>query len=357
MANRHYWLAATAACVALAFLADVAHAQRQARVATGSAEPFEITARPIEAFEKANPSRRRFGRLEFRGGLVLTSGHKDFGGLSDLVVAPDGRRLLAVSDEGSWISAEIAYDGIRPAGLKNARIGPLLAMSGSTLERKRDHDAEALTLLDGTLMRGTLLIAFERNHRIGRFPVVDGVVGAPVSYLKLPADARKMKGNKGFEALATIAGGPLKGAILALSERLMDADGHHTGWLWVKGEPRRVAVKDIGEFDMTSAASLADGAVLILERRFRWSEGVKMRLRYVKSQMLASGAPIDGETLFEADMAYEIDNMEGVAVHSGPHGETVLTLVSDNNFNPILQRTLMLQFTLLAEGLAEAGKR
>lgn len=353
MASRRLWLAATAACVALALIADVAYAQG----ATGSPEPLAITARAIEGFEKANPSRRRFGRLDFRGGLVLTSEHKDFGGLSDLVVAPDGRRLLAVSDEGSWISAEIAYDGIRPAGLQNAHIGPLLAMSGRELERKRDHDAEAVTLLDGNLTRGTLLIAFERNHRIGKFPVVDGAVGAPVGYLKLPADARKMKPNKGFEALTTIAGGPLQGATLAISERLMDADGQHTGWLWVKGEPRRIAVKDIGEFDITSAASLADGAVLILERRFRWSEGVKMRLRYVKAQMLASSAVIEGETLFEADMAYEIDNMEGVAVHRGARGETVLTLVSDNNFNPLLQRTLMLQFTLLAEGLADAGKR
>jgi hypothetical protein len=37
--------------------------------------------------------------------------------------------------------------------------------------------------------------------------------------------------------------------------------------------------------------------------------------------------------------------MEGLSVHRSPSGETVLTLISDDNFSP-LQRTLLLQFTL-----------
>ena len=82
-----------------------------------------------------------------------------------------------------------------------------------------------------------------------------------------------------------------------------------------------------------------------------------MRMRYLKAATLGAGPVIEGETLFEADMGYEIDNMEGLAVHKGAQGETVLTLVSDNNFNTTLQRTLLLQFTLLAEGLADAGAR
>jgi hypothetical protein len=38
--------------------------------------------------------------------------------------------------------------------------------------------------------------------------------------------------------------------------------------------------------------------------------------------------------------------MEGLSVHRSPSGETVLTLVSDDNFS-IIQRTILLQFTLL----------
>jgi hypothetical protein len=40
--------------------------------------------------------------------------------------------------------------------------------------------------------------------------------------------------------------------------------------------------------------------------------------------------------------------MEGIGVHRTPSGETVLTLVSDDNFSAI-QRNLLLQFTLVGE--------
>ena len=39
--------------------------------------------------------------------------------------------------------------------------------------------------------------------------------------------------------------------------------------------------------------------------------------------------------------------MEGLAVHQDAAGKTVITLISDNNFNSFLQRTLLLQFELL----------
>jgi hypothetical protein len=38
--------------------------------------------------------------------------------------------------------------------------------------------------------------------------------------------------------------------------------------------------------------------------------------------------------------------MEGIDAHVTPDGETVLTLVSDDNFS-MLQRTLLLQFALV----------
>ncbi len=308
-----------------------------------------INARKISSFSRTG-SERRFGKLEFRGGLVLTSTDKNFGGLSGITLEPDGKRFLAVSDEGHWLSGEIAYDGIAPAAINDVRIGPYLAMAGRTLDRKRDNDAESIVLAEGTLARGMVLIGFERNHRIGRFPVIDGVLQAPVAYLKLPPEARRMRSNKGFEAVSILQGGPNKGAPLAFSERFPDNPAQHTGWIWINGEPQRLALADIGEFDVTDVASLPDGALLVLERRFRWSEwleGVKMRLRRVAARDVRPGHVMQGEILLEADMAREIDNMEGLSMHRGPQGELVLTMVSDNNFNSFLQRTVLLQFTLL----------
>ena len=44
--------------------------------------PIDIEARPISHFLRSSPDERRFGALEFRGGLVLTSSSRDFGGWS-----------------------------------------------------------------------------------------------------------------------------------------------------------------------------------------------------------------------------------------------------------------------------------
>jgi hypothetical protein len=319
-----------------------------------SVEPIEIEARTIDHFDKSRPGRRRFGKLEWRGGLVLGSPSSNFGGWSGLAIDPDGRRFVAVSDAGTWLTAEIVYSGIRPTAVRGARIGPLRAVRAGAFVRERDRDAEAVSLAGGTVGRGSLLVSFERNHRIGRFKIGEHGVSAPHGYLKLPADARRMDKNLGFEAATALRGGRLKGSIIALSERFPDGRGHHTGWLWVDGVAQKLHLTDAGGFDITDAAALPDGALLVLERRFRWTEGVKMRLRLLKAGAIAPGAVMEGESLLEANMGYEIDNMEGLAIHLGPKGETVLTLISDDNFNHLVQRTILLQFTLLDNGLADA---
>ena len=53
---------------------------------------------------------------------------------------------------------------------------------------------------------------------------------------------------------------------------------------------------------------------------------------------------MQGEILLQSSGG-DIDNMEAVAVHEGPGGETRITLVSDNNFND-WERNLLLEFSL-----------
>jgi hypothetical protein len=83
----------------------------------------------------------------------------------------------------------------------------------------------------------------------------------------------------------------------------------------------------------------------VLERRFRYSEGVKMRIRRIAESEPKRGCLIEGETLLEADYNLNIDNMEGIAAHRVVSGETILTLISDDNFS-LLQRTLLMRFAL-----------
>ena len=58
------------------------------------------------------------------------------------------------------------------------------------------------------------------------------------------------------------------------------------------------------------------------------------------------GVVVDGPSIFSADLGNEVDNMEAIDAHVTPEGETVLTLVSDDNFS-LIQRNLLLQFTLV----------
>lgn len=332
---------------------------QSAKPDTSRSEVSEITveARPLHGFDKLDSGRTSFGALEWIGGLVLTSGDSRFGGFSGVALDKDGKRLVAVSDAGTWMTADLAYRDGRPDGLKNVLIGPLKAKDGGPLRKDRDRDAEAVLLLSGSLEKGRLLISFEQNHRLGLFNIAQGRVAAPSQYMSVPAEAKRMRPLKGFEAVAEVQNGKWKGALLAFAEHLPDARGHHSGWIMAQGKSWRLALTDIGGFDPTDAVGLPNGDVIVVERRFRWFEGVKMRLRRISASEIAPGGVIKGETLLEADMSSEIDNMEALGLHRAADGSMVLTLMSDDNFNGLLQRTLLLQFRLKDRGDARETAR
>ena len=54
--------------------------------------------------------RRGSADLTWRGGLVLTSPSKHFGGWSGLALDPDGKGFFAISDIGAWMSGALTYD-------------------------------------------------------------------------------------------------------------------------------------------------------------------------------------------------------------------------------------------------------
>jgi hypothetical protein len=114
----------------------------------------------------------------------------------------------------------------------------------------------------------------------------------------------------------------------------------------VGGKPmtRSLSVVPHGDFDITSAANAPDGGIYLLERRFSLLGGVGMEIRHIPADEIHEGARLNGEVL--ATLSFQdanIDNMEGLAVRRGPHGETLLYVISDNNYWS-LQRTLLLMF-------------
>jgi hypothetical protein len=311
------------------------------------AEPpvkVEIQARPIFAFEPRDPSRRRYGQLEFRGGLELASPYKEFGGISSIRMAADGARFLAVSDRGRWLRGRIVYDGTQPKGIADAEMAPVLGPDGKPLAARRWYDTESLAW-DG----GTVYVGIERVHQIVRFDYGRHGLAARGQPVAVPPAFKLLPSNKSIEGLVFVPKGmPLAGTLIAFAESALDADGNHQAFLLGGPSPGTFTIKRSDDFDISDATLLPQGDLLILERRYSVWRGVAMRIRRIPLGTVKPGALVDGRELIFADMGTQIDNMEGIDVHRTARGETVLTLISDDNFSSI-QRTVLLQFTLMTE--------
>lgn len=339
-----YLLLAVVSLICAGLFVGPAHADKPATALTG-ATPITVKAIPID-FDREHPEHKQFGKLIYRSGVTLYTPNPYFGGFSTLALDASGKTLVSISDAGIWLRATLDYDGRELKGVSNAVLGPLRGADGKPLLDNRERDSESMTLVSGDLNRGTCYIGFERHHRIMRYPFDLKKFGPPNGGVPLPPGASKMSFNSGIEALTILRAGPLKGTLVAFAEDLTDANGNLQGWLIGGPSPGPITLKRIGGFDVTDATALPDGGILVLERRFRYSEGIKMRVRRIAADELKHGTVIEGDTLLEATGdSNNIDNMEGIATFRDSSGETVISIISDDNYF-VLERTLILQFTL-----------
>ena len=341
---------AAAGCSTLALprLAQAQPAPRPAQPEHAVTAPvsIEVNARPIPDFEPRDRARTRFGQLVYRSGLVLTSPHRGFGGLSGLRFLDDkGERFLALSDQGSWFTGSIRYTSGKMTGLDDVEAAPMLNSEGRPITEKRLwYDTESLAR-DGSL----LYVGLERVNQIMRFDFAKGGTRARGEVVPTPPAVRKLPYNKGLEALVFVPR-DMKDSrsqpLIAMSEGGFDADGNLIGFLIGGPSPGQFSIKRTDQQLISDAVLLPSGELLILERKFSWFTGINIRIRSIPLKSIAPGALVDGPVLFEADLGHEVDNMEGIDAHVTAEGETVLTMVSDDNFS-LLQRTLLLQFTLV----------
>jgi hypothetical protein len=303
---------------------------------------IEVKARPIPAFDPRDRSHLRFGALHYRSGLVLTSGFRGFGGLSGIRLDKKGERFIALSDKGSWFTGRIAYSGREMTGLDEVEAAPMLGPDGRPITARGWFDTESIAL-DGEFV----YVGLERVNQVLRFDFSKGFTRARGEVVALPPAAKKLPYNKGLEGLVFVPKGlPLAGTLIALSERGLDRDGNLIAFLVGGPAPGQFALRRRDNFDVSDAVLLPSGDLLVLERKFSWLAGVGIRIRRIELASIGPGALVDGPSIFDADLGDEIDNMEGIDAHVTAEGDTVLTLVSDDNFS-LIQRTLLLQFTLV----------
>lgn len=320
---------AAAALYALA-VAVLAAAVGQAR---GDDEVVRIEAVTV-ALDPNTPERVDVGLARFEAGFVLRAGDPRFGGLSGLLVDPDGTHALAVGDRGTIWRIELVHDQEdRLHSFGEARVWalnhPPFDGSGPAAD-----DAESLAWLapDG------LAIAFEQNHRLRRLPRDDP--GAVLEALPTPPDLALAPANQGVEALVELADGRL----FAIAEGLFETKDSLRAWL-IDGERfERLGYRPGPGFRPTGLDRLGDD-VFVLERSLSLLGGWQARVVHVPATDVRPGAMLEGRELLRLRHPFTVDNMEGIAVRRTPDGRVLIYLVSDDNFN-VLQRTLLLQFAI-----------
>ena len=301
-----------------------------------AADPVAVRATSVP-LNPQDPRQRSVGRLDYRGGLHLVSDDPRFGGISSLRVLPDGRRLVAITDEGWWVCARLVHGDRLLRGVESVEMGPLLGPDGKVPEGKDARDAESLALLPD----GGFIVGFEREHRLLRYPAGTGRPdGVPAPYPS-PPELEKASFNGGIEALVVLRGG----ALFALTEYWIDKD-QVVGWT---GGPawRRLGLRFEQALRPSDAALLPRGDVLILERAYNPQRGiVNVRIRQIDREAIRPGSALGGRLVAEFAPPVTLDNYEGISAVRDESGETHVYLVSDDNLNPAQQRTLLLMFAL-----------
>ncbi|MFG1299535.1 esterase-like activity of phytase family protein [Xanthobacter sp. V3C-3] len=301
-------------------------------------EAITASARPLASFRPKDET-RRFGPLEFRGGLVLSSEFAGFGGISGFALENDGR-FLAVTDAGLFLSGHLDTEGDRPVGLSDVTAAALLDDQGRIQATRDRGDVESIAIGPDAVYVG-----METINEIWRYPRAPlGEKGRVV-----PAPAIKgLKRNLGVESLAYVPSGPYKGLLIAVGEEGAGKDADLPGFIIGGPVPGTFAIARSGPFAATDLAIAPDGTMYLLERHYSPLTGVFMQIRRFALADVKPGARLTGEVLGSFDLGYEIDNMEGLAVTRNAAGETLLTIVSDDNFS-LLQRTILLRFAVVPD--------
>jgi hypothetical protein len=332
--NRIDMLRRIAAIVFLAAFAAAAAAQQPA-----AQEPVAVFSQTVP-LDPRDPSARQAGALEYRGGIALRSTDARFGGFSGLHVSTDGATLLAISDRGAWLRLALRYDNSgRLIGAARAEMGPLIGEDARPLTGLA-ADAEALAVLSD----GSMLVAFERRHRILHYAEAEPPFSKPPTPFPAPEGLEEAPSNGGLEALVHVG----RGFLVAIAERMTAGGGVLAAWVGRAGvwEPFGYVRKP--GFRVTAAGLLPGGDLVVVEHRYSVASGSVARFVRVPRDAIAPRRRVEGKALAELAPPLTTENFEGIAVRRGDNREALIYVISDENFNP-LQRTLLMVFALKDE--------
>ncbi|MEP3051579.1 MAG: esterase-like activity of phytase family protein [Erythrobacter sp.] len=284
-----------------------------------------------------DPDNQEIGELTYLGGLELEPGADDIGGISGLEWSDN--RLFAIADNGKWLAMTLDELDNRLLDIIAIEGGPLLDLRGKRLRGKQNSDAESLSRGSN----GDWLISFEQDHRIWRYPTLDGTPtpnGSAV--LELVADAQA---NGGLEALASTADG-----LLACGEWTGTSTPNCARTTEGPIDPFALVAPEAVSARMgapTAADCANDGTCYVLFRSYTPGYGNT-------AAIIALSQTNEARILATLTPPTTLDNFEGLTVRE-ENGRTFLYLVSDNNFSDN-QRTLIMKFMVQTSTPAVASE-
>ena len=335
-----------AALAAIVFLGSAAAQDGTALLQeeTGAIQEETLAASPVTQFKGAGLGGRVDG-LVWRGGIVLTSPSTIFGGLSSATFPGQEDRLVLVNDRGFFVSGQLLYDEAgAPFGLVGVTIEPMKNSRGVELPWRFARDAEAVDTIYRDGRPAAVRVGFENLTRVADFDLVDSRPGGAAREIAIPQWLTDARTNESIEALCIAPdASPVAGSTLIVAENERTPEGNHRATLLGVRDKGDLAVTPIDGVAPTDCAFLPNGDLLLLERGIAFFT-FTMRLRRIPAADIRPGAVLGGEVVLNAS-GNDIDNMEALAVHAGPGGETRITIISDNNFNE-WERNLLLEFAL-----------
>ena len=227
-------------------------------------------------------------------------------------------------------------------GLDDVEAAPMLGPDGEPITARGWFNSESIAI-DGSYV----YIGLERVNQVLRFDFSKGFTRSRGEVVPMPpavkqAAVQQGAGSAGVRAEGHAAGGHADRDLRARPR----SEGQFDRLSGRRSLARTIQRPPHQKFDISDAVLLPSGDLLVLERKFSLVSGVGIRIRRIALASVAPGEVVDGPAIFNADLGDEIDNMEGIDALVTPEGDTVLTMISDDNFS-MIQRTLLLQFTLV----------
>jgi len=329
---------------AIALLVALGACATEVPATPGLADAVALSYKSIP-LSQLDKNEHRVGELIYRGGLEISSPDPRFGGWSGLIVSADGSSLLSQSDEAHWLRAHLIYDSNgNLIGIDHAQLADMQNLAGQAMVKK-EGDAEGLDSLSPLDPNGPVAVSFERDHRIWEYDLSNSLDVKP-SVVPTPDAIKSLDSNSGLEGLALFAPHEL----LAVTETPQDKNGDHPAWLipWPStGKFEQLGVKHHDPYEISDAAMGPDGNLYLLERHyFGPVRGVVIAVREIDRDEVKPGSRLDGHEIAQFTMRENIDNMEGLSLRRDANGHTLLTMISDDNYNHPIQRTVLLMFEL-----------